>query len=178
MVLVDNNILSSLAKVGRLDLLKELFGEVMTTPSVMEEFRDERIEGYDFVDRIYDARTFGEVTEDKWLQLTSLSNQENQAKEEVLGRGGPLGVADSECLVIADNRDEVLLTDDTYLGSRAMSEDIDVYDLETLLEACIRDGVIEDSEELKEILEGIENRDYYSFAPGFKEKLLSVLEEK
>ena len=52
MVIIDNNILSSLAKANRLDLLEKLFEEVRTTPEVMHEFRDEAIIGYEFVENI------------------------------------------------------------------------------------------------------------------------------
>lgn len=177
MVVVDNNILSSLAKVDRLELLKKFFDEVKTTPEVVEEFRNEKIEGYKFVERIDEVKTFEKATEEKWLSVSSLTDEENKEKERTLNADRSIGVADAECFVAAKKENEILLTDDRYLGEKAMSEGIEACDLETFLEACVGEEIINDSSDLRNMLKQLEERDYYSFSAGFKDKLFSMLEE-
>lgn len=176
MVVVDNNILSSLAKAKNLKLLFLFFDQVETTPGVIEELRDEKIQGYEFVGRIHEIKTFEETTEKRWLSVLSLTREENKKKEEILDLEQSLGATDVECLVVAEKRDKILLTDDTYLGREAKSRNIEAYDLESFLEASVRIGIIDNASDLKELLEKIEEKDYYSFAAGFKNQLFSILE--
>lgn len=46
MNLVDTNILSTFAKVGRLDLLKEVLGDIYISPNVLEEIERAEELGY------------------------------------------------------------------------------------------------------------------------------------
>lgn len=48
MTLVDNNILSSLAKIDRLGLLESVFDSVGTTQSVLDELHRDAVAGYEF----------------------------------------------------------------------------------------------------------------------------------
>ena len=59
MVVVDNNVLSSLAKIERLALLPEIFDEVATVPSVLDELHRDEVAGYAFVERIDEEVFFG-----------------------------------------------------------------------------------------------------------------------
>lgn len=52
MAIVDNNVLSALAKVERLDLLPAVFDEVGTPTAVLDELERARTAGYEFVDRV------------------------------------------------------------------------------------------------------------------------------
>ena len=47
MVVVDNNVLSSLAKIERLDVLDGVFDEVQTTTSVLDELHRDSVAGYE-----------------------------------------------------------------------------------------------------------------------------------
>lgn len=58
MVIVDNNVLSSLAKIERLTLLPEIFDEVATVSSVFEELHRDDVAGYEFVGRIDDVKGY------------------------------------------------------------------------------------------------------------------------
>lgn len=175
MPVVDNNILSSLAKIKRLDLLKKFFGEILTVPEVIREFEDEAIIGYDFPKEIHQRRTYREVNKDHWILVVSLSPKENENKERLIEEG--LAPADAECLSVSLNRNEILLTDDTQLGEIAESKVIKVYDLETFLEACARRKIISNLSEMEEILKEIEGKDYYTFSEDFKDSIYSVFEK-
>lgn len=174
MPVVDNNILSSLAKIKRLDLLKKFFGEVLTVPEVIREFEDEAVIGYDFPKEIHQRRTYREVNEDHWILVVSLSPKENENKERLIEEGS--APADAECLSVSLNRNEILITDDTQLGEIAESKVVKVYDLETFLEACARRKIISSLEEVKEILSDLEEKDYYTFSEEFKTQITSIFE--
>ncbi len=176
MVVVDNNILSSLAKADSLSLLKRFFKEAKTTPGVMHEFRDESIIGYDFVEKIDEVKTYSE-TNDRWLKVLSITNEENSQKEKLIEEETGISHTDAECLSVAKNRDDLLLTDDSRLGFLAVQNGIDVYDLETFLLASVKKGVISKREEARKVIKTIEGRDYYTFSESFIEKFFEKMEQ-
>ncbi len=46
MILIDTNILSTFAKIDRLDLLEEVFGEMHISPNVLDEVKRAEELGY------------------------------------------------------------------------------------------------------------------------------------
>lgn len=79
-VLVDNNILSSLAKIERLELLPALFEQVGTVPSVLDELHRDEVAGYRFVERIDTTKSY----RGGWLQVYSLTEVEVQLADEIV----------------------------------------------------------------------------------------------
>ncbi len=174
MAVVDNNVLSSLAKIERLDLLDSFFEKVLTTPEILHELKSEEIAGYEFPSRIFSKQTYENKSEDKWILATDIESQEKKERDSLTEKG--LSLADSECLSVASNRDEVLLTDDTHLGEMAKEMGVRVFDLETFLEACAMRGLISSPDEAEEILSKLEEKDFYNFSEGFKRDLMSIFE--
>jgi predicted nucleic acid-binding protein len=72
MVLVDNNILSALAKIEQLDLLADLFNPVRTPSSVVDELNRAEAAGYSFVDRIDDVKAY----DSGWLHIVTPTDTE------------------------------------------------------------------------------------------------------
>lgn len=171
MVIVDNNILSSLAKAEALELLKESFEKVQTTPEVIHEFRDESIIGFDFVQSIEDVKTYSNTTHG-WLVIISLTREENKIKDKLAEEETGISHTDAECLSVALERDEILLTDDSKMGEIAIDRGIDVYDLETILLMSAKLGIVSNKEKGEEIIEKIEKRDYYTFSESFLDNFL------
>lgn len=58
MAIVDNTILSSLAKIDRLALLSSVFETVETIPSVIDELDRAEVDGYEFVTRIDAVKSY------------------------------------------------------------------------------------------------------------------------
>lgn len=173
MTVVDTCVLSSLAKVERLNLLRKSFENILVTPSVINEL--EKVGEAKFVKRIKEVLCFEEVAEDKFIFVASLSQKELQYAYKLKTEYG-LSIADSECIAVAKMRKMILLSDDKYLGKMAASEEVEhVYDLLTLLEACIVKGIIQKTE-LIEIVSLLKNRDFYEFSEGDKEELFSYFE--
>jgi len=175
MVIVDNNILSSLAKAEALELLKECFEKVQTTPEVIHEFRDESIIGFDFVQRIEDVKTYSNTTH-RWLVIISLTKEENKLKDKLAEEENGISHTDAECLSVASERDEILLTDDSKMGEIAIDRGIDVYDLETILLISAKKRIVSTKEKGEKIIKKIEKTDYYTFSESFLEDFLSELE--
>lgn len=174
MVIVDNNILSSLAKADQLELLKGCFEQVQTTPDVIHEFRDESIIGFDFVERIEDVKTYSDG-KSGWLIVLSLTREENGLKDKLIEEESGISHTDAECLSVALKRDEILLTDDSKMGKIAIDRGTEVYDLETFLLVSAKKGIISTKEEGKKIINQIEEKDYYIFSETFVENFLSEL---
>lgn len=162
MTIVDNNVLSALAKIHRLDLLATVFDDVATTPGVIEELDTARLEGYQFVDRIESRR-------DEWLEVVTPTTEELMLTEEIRDRS--LSFVDAECLAIAETRHRRLVSDDRHVGTVARDRGIDVWDLPLLIQAGISGGAISDEDELGVILHDLEERDSYRFSSDVESRL-------
>jgi predicted nucleic acid-binding protein len=169
MVLVDNNVLSSLAKIDRLGLLNRVFEEVGTTPSVLDELHKDEVTGYEFVARIDEVKSY----EGGWLRIVSPAEQEVELTEEVLDAS--LSYTDAECMAIAESRGKRLLTDDGHVGEIASQRGVEVWDLKLLLEACIVKDLVENEAELAGLIESLREQDSYQFSEEDKDDLYDRL---
>jgi len=158
MALVDNNVLSSLAKVDRLALIDGLFDEAATTPAVLDELQSDTVAGYDFVDRIDDVKHYN----GGWLRIRSPTEAELKLTETIVDSS--LSFTDAECLAIAETRGERLVTDDRHVGTIASQRgETDVWDLPVFIQACIVNGQINDEAGLDSLIEALREKDYYRF---------------
>lgn len=99
MVVVDNNVLSSLAKIQQLDYLPALSDDVGTVSSVFDELHQDEIAGYEFVDRIDDVKAY----RGGWLDIRSLTNAELELGDDIAD--STLAFTDAECIAVAHTRD-------------------------------------------------------------------------
>ncbi|WP_222104447.1 hypothetical protein [Halorubrum ezzemoulense] len=127
MALVDNNILSSLAKIDRLDLLPSVFETVETPPSVIDELDRAEVDGYNFVSRIDAVKSYN----DGWLEIAAPTRAELKLADDIVDHA--LSSTDARCLAIASQRDARLVTDDAHVGTRGKQLDVEVWDLVLLL---------------------------------------------
>ncbi len=136
MILIDTCILSSLAKIERLNLLDILFKKhfCYITPSILRELNVNMVAGFNFVEKIEEMVSFAE------------------ARNKL-------------CILSPESKNAILLTDDAYLAKVAVKGGIEkVYDLKSLLEACIIEGNIKNRSELEGIIESLRKKDYYTFS--------------
>ncbi|MBA7515281.1 hypothetical protein ES705_07320 [subsurface metagenome] len=94
MTVVDTCVLSSLAKIERLDLLHKSFENIIATLSVVNEI--ERVGEAKFVKKIKKALYFEVIEEDKFIFVVSLSQKELQYAHNLKVEYG-LSIAYSEC---------------------------------------------------------------------------------
>ena len=158
MVIVDNNILSALAKIDRLAYLSAIFEEVLSPVSVFEELSRAEVADPSFVDDIEAVKSYN----DGWLEI--ISPTEEELKEAANIRDHALSTTDAQCIATAIHRDKRLLTDDAHVGTVAQQESVEVWDLVLLLQAAIRVGAIADSQELTTVIEALAQQDNYQFS--------------
>lgn len=172
--MVDTCILSSLAKIDQLSLLRKLFDKVIIPYSVLKELNREEVEGYPFVDKILNLLVFHEkdLSNQKWILVISLTPEELQISSDLYNKN--LSSADSDCGAIAKNRKEVLATDDEKFKEIAELEGIKTADLKTILGAAILKGFIKSREKLKQLIEDLEREDFYKFSKRDEEALFSL----
>jgi len=169
MVIVDNNVLSSLAKIDRLALLPEVFDDVATVSSVFDELHQDEVAGYEFVERIDEVKGY----RDGWLQIRSMAEPELQFADEIVDSS--LAYTDAKCIATAYHREERLLTDDGHAGEMASQQGIEVWDLKLLLEAATLGGVIESKTEIEAIINELREKDGYRFSTGDRRDLFDRL---
>jgi predicted nucleic acid-binding protein len=158
MTLVDNNVLSSLAKIDRLALLDAVFDQVSTSVSVLDELHSDAVSGYSFVDRIDEVKQY----EGGWLRVVSPTDAGIQLTAEILDPS--LSYTDAELIAIAENRTKRLLTDDKHVGEVASTRGVDTWDLTLFLRAACKVEAIETQEQLQSVLSDLRQKDFYEFS--------------
>ncbi|MFA1610050.1 hypothetical protein [Halobellus rubicundus] len=165
MVVVDNNILSSLSKINRLNLLNKVFDQVSTIPSVIEELHGGGVADSEFVGRIEEKKS----NNGGWLKIRSLTEEELEFAEKVIDNS--LSFTDAECIAAAKTQDKILLTDDKHVGEIASQNNIKVWDLKLFIQACIVKDLIETQPQLDKLIQQLETEDNYQFTGQDREDL-------
>jgi len=169
MVIVDNNVLSSLAKIERLALLPDVFDDVATVPSVLDELHRDDVAGDAFVDRIDDVKGY----RGGWLRNEETTEAELQLADEIVDSS--LAFTDAVCIAVAHHRDEGLLTDDGHAGEMASQHGVEVWDLKLLLEAAIVTDVVKSESEVRAIVDDLRERDGYRFSDADRHDIFGRL---
>lgn len=157
MALIDNNVLSSLAKIERLGLLPAVFDSVATPSAVVDELNRAEAAGYQFVDQIDEVKTYN----DGWLEVVSPSQPELSLADKINDHA--LSATDAHCIAIADSRGERLVTDDAHAGTIARQRGVEAWDLVTLIRGGIRANEIANAKELESLLDALQREDNYRF---------------
>ncbi len=154
-VLVDTNILSTFAKIKRLELLFEIIDreELYISTSVLHELDMAKNVGYDFVQTI-----FAYIDKER-ISIISMNDEESDLYLELpdsFGRG------ERESVAISKSRDYIFVSNETRVKNYCDRNDIYIVDLPTLLRRAWKTGVKE-KETVKNIIETIESKDNIIF---------------
>lgn len=169
MVIVDNNVLSSLAKIQRLELLPGLFDSVGTVPAVFDELHRDEVSGYEFVERVDDVKAY----RGGWLEVRSITDTELELADDIAD--ATLAFTDAECIAVAHSRDERFLTDDGHAGEMADQRGVEVWDLKLLIEAALVKDHITTEAELSEVVDALREKDGYRFSEADRSDLFDRL---
>ncbi|MFW6321319.1 MAG: hypothetical protein ACOC0Z_05665 [Halohasta sp.] len=135
MVVVDSSALIPLAWIGRLDLISSTFDEIRTTESVRDEV-------------LTDGKR-GTASLQSFLDDVSICETPRES-EDVASLEG-IAVADASVILLAAERDDVLLANDKGLITVARSHGVDCWWVTTLLLKCTKEGVLT-TEEARDVL--------------------------
>lgn len=170
MALVDNNILSSLAKIERLELLNATFDTVSTTTGVIDELHRVSSEGYRFVDRIDTVKHY----RGGWLTVLSPTAEEMALAEDLLDSS--LSSIDSKCIAIAETRELRLMTDDGHVGERASQRGVEVWDLKLLIQVAVLQGQLASKQELRTVITDLHEKGFYRFSSHDEQELYELFD--
>lgn len=161
MIVVDNCILSSLSKIGRLDLLKN-FENLFITPGVIQEAM--KSEDTKIVESI-------SLALDDWLSIKSI--KKTQDITDIQSKHPALSNIDCEMILLCKEEKGILLSDDTKLINISENEfNIETFDLLELLLALKNKEKIK-SDDINKIVNDLEEKDRYIFS---KDKLKSLID--
>lgn len=121
-VIADTTVLSNFAQLARIEMLRQLFGEVHLAVEVYQEIQAGLEEGYSFyscVDPI-----LAPAQRDGWLHLTGLTSDEELALFATLP--AQLHYGEASCLAIAKRRGWLFLTDDRAARTAAKARQVQV----------------------------------------------------
>ncbi|MEW6033966.1 MAG: hypothetical protein AB1603_03830 [Chloroflexota bacterium] len=107
-IVADSTLLIGMARIGRLELLKRLYGRALVPPSVHEEVV---VEGK----RLHKAGA-GEVEkaiQSGWIKVTALT-RDQLSKAEAYRASGGIGRGEAEAIALARGRGLPVIVDDRY----------------------------------------------------------------
>jgi predicted nucleic acid-binding protein len=154
----DTTVLSNLAAVGRLKLLKTRYGDIaFTTVEVSDELRKGIQAGYGYLEQV--MQQIESITPGGWLRILvpeSVVEHRLRAEFDLL-----LDPGEASCLALAISRGLTLVTDD--LAARRLAKDRSVPLTGTLgiLIALVRGGILSLTE-ANDILAAMIHRHYWS----------------
>ena len=159
-VICDTDFLSSLLKIERLELVKDLFKkENLYIPvAVLGE-----IAKTDLVTDLLDKN---------WIKLKKV-NYHDLKKMESDEEFQNLGSGEKECLVLCKQfRDSMLLISDNKARETAKKNNIAVLNISAFLLACKDVGLLS-SEDIAIIIQDLKDKDFYEFSKEEKQKLIN-----
>ena len=140
MVVVDSSALVPLAWAGQLDSIDDVFDEIRTTRAVQDEV-------------LVEGRR-GTAALESFLKEATIGGTPSEA-ERVANLEG-IAVADASVVLLAEDREDVLLANDKGLMTVARSHGVECWWVTTLVLKCTKDGVFT-AEEGEEVLYDLVN---------------------
>jgi len=157
-IVVNTTVLSNLARVEKLRLLK-LFGDVLVPLPVYEEVLRGREAGYTFLEAVE------EFLEEEGVTLAALSGEERGLFRDLQGRVDP---GEAAGIAIARNQGLLFLSDDRVARQVAEEHGVEISGTLGLLKLAVDEGNLT-REEAQEILESL-------IAAGYRAPLHTIEE--
>ncbi len=148
-VVMDCDLISSFAKINRIDLLETLFpdAQLVITPSVYNELLKTKEYGFDFLDKIIQSN----------VGLINIRKEERSVFEDFV-QDYRIHLGEVEGIAIAKCRDGVFMTNDSQAVRFCEEKGVKVLNLKDVLRKIAVDGIVDKGEMLK-LIEDTENED-------------------
>ncbi len=142
MVVADSSVLIPLLRIGRISLLKSLFGRIIISREVCQELRT----------GINGLSVFEEACK-SWIKVfeKSLPLALEIAKRECIEK------ADASLILLAEDKKEILLSNDAAMILVAWSRGIECWWMTTFIIKCIKKKIIDKKEAKKIIIQLIQS---------------------
>ncbi len=148
LAILDCDILSTFAKIDRIDLLEKLFSKLQMPYAVYVELVNAKTLGFGFPENVFKSK----------IELTALKDDEFRDFERFIKNPG-IHPGEAEGIAMAKNRNAVFLTNDGRVVKLCEKNNILVLDLKDVLKQIARDKLV-DKGEMLQILKNIEIKDY------------------
>ena len=146
-VTVDSSVLIGMVRIGRLELLRKLYGHVVIPGAAHHEVV---IEGRRL--RKAGVREIEKAMQSGWIRVSTLTTSQSD-RAEVYRAGGELGQGETEAIVLARSRKMPLILDDAYARKLADTAGLEFTGTAAvLLEAHLR-GLLSKKEFLESLSE-------------------------
>lgn len=141
----DADIISTFAKIEKLELLKKVFGRsnLIITPAVSSDLQRSK------------SALVRDASKSKVFQLTNLNKQEFDLAKNIHAQR-KLGMGESETIALCKEINATFVTNDNKAISFAEKLNVNVVDLETILYSLKE---LIDKNQLKQIINDIESKD-------------------
>ena len=139
MVVTDSSGLIPLAKTGWLKLIRNNFDEIVTTEHIYNEtvVQGNGMEGTSEIRKAFD----------EWIRIEKVDKSKSKEIAEMEG----ITLADASLLILAEKRNDILLSNDRALILSGRAKNIECYWVTSLLLKSLKEGMI-NRNEAKEIL--------------------------
>ena len=175
MIIVDTSIISSLAKINRLEMIKTIFEDekILIVFEVVNELLVSKENGYDFVDKILKVMAYeeSELKEGKWILKKVSDEKTSKMIDQLYGKYPHIHMCEIVSIAFAKQNNGTLLIDDRRALQMAKKENIETYTLPALIQYCKEKEIIKINE-VKEIIKLLELKDHYKFQKDVKDELL------
>lgn len=153
-IICDTDIISSLAKIDKINLLREIFRdlEILIPIGVYEELERARELGYDFPLKVFDS-----------TKTVSMMNDELELYQKKMSENRDLDKGELQGLMIAQNRGLKFLTNDNVAREEAKNRGIKTYNLAEIIRAAYLDDKLSE-QGVKELIKNLKEKDHFSFA--------------
>lgn len=148
-IVLDCDIISTLAKIDRVDILVDLFkhSRLVIPNAVYVELLEAEKMGFIFPRKIFNSK----------IELTTMSQQELDDFEKTV-KNPKIHSGEAEGITIARNRNGVFLTNDRVTVKFCEQEDIAVLDLKDILRLVAKKRIVNEIE-MMQIIKDIEVKD-------------------
>ena len=175
MIIVDTSIISSLAKINKLKMIKSIFEDetILIVYEVVNELLVSKEKGYDFVDRILKVIAYeeSELKKEKWILKKYPDEKTSKMIDQLYEKYPHIHICEIVSIAFAKQNKATLLIDDRQALKVAKKEKIETYTLPALIQYCKEEEII-NINEVKEIIKLLELKDYYKFQKDVKIELL------
>lgn len=149
-VIVDTDILSTLGKIRKYELLLKLFpqSKIFVSPRVYQDLIAAKELGYDFVKYVLIHKP----------QICPLNQNENEESRKLKEKDKSLGWGEIESIILAKNRGFILLTNDKKAIKTASKMKVEYFNLPMLLRQFWRQDILS-KDKVINIIKEIEEKD-------------------